>query len=120
MAKVVPGTEKYNEGVRRPGGFYLPNGPREGRFTTAAGKARFTVHPLPRAKLEPGQLLMMTVRSHDQYNTTIYGLQDLDRRLADERRDVPPDPEDTAALVPPDTHVSALPSPLPRPTPPPP
>src|SRR5258708_756400 len=98
MAKVVPGTEKYNEGVRRPGGFYLPNGPREGRFTTAAGKARFTVHPLPRAKLEPGQLLMMTVRSHDQYNTTIYGLQDRYRGLADERRVGLLNREDIAAL----------------------
>ncbi len=98
IAKVVPGTEKYNERVRRPGGFYLPNGPREGRFTTAAGKARFTVHPLPRAKLEPGQLLMMTVRSHDQYNTTIYGLQDRYRGLADERRVVLLNREDIAAL----------------------
>jgi molybdopterin-dependent oxidoreductase alpha subunit len=98
IAKVVPGTDKYNERVRRPGGFYLPNGPREGRFTTAAGKARFTVHPLPRAKLEPGQLLMMTVRSHDQYNTTIYGLQDRYRGLADERRVVLLNREDIAAL----------------------
>jgi molybdopterin-dependent oxidoreductase alpha subunit len=98
IAKVVPGTEKYNERVRRPGGFYLPNGPREGRFTTAAGKARFTVHPLPRAKLEPGQLLMMTVRSHDQYNTTIYGLQDRYRGLADERRVVLLNRQDIAAL----------------------
>ena len=98
IAKVIPGTEKYNERVRRPGGFYLPNGPREGRFTTAAGKARFTVHPLPLAKLEPGQLLMMTVRSHDQYNTTIYGLQDRYRGLADERRVVLLNREDIVAL----------------------
>src|SRR6202048_1805036 len=98
IAKVIPGTEKYNERVRRPGGFYLPNGPREGRFTTAAGKARFTVHPLPLAKLEPGQLLMITVRSHDQYNTTIYGLQDRYRGLADERRVVLLNREDIVAL----------------------
>ncbi len=86
IAQVVPGTEGYNERVRRPGGFYLPNGPREGRFSTPTGKARFTVHALPRAQLAPGQLLMMTVRSHDQYNTTIYGLQDRHRGLVGERR----------------------------------
>jgi molybdopterin-dependent oxidoreductase alpha subunit len=86
IARVVPGTENYNERVRRPGGFYLPNGPREGRFTTPSGKARFTVHPLPAAELPHGHLLMMTVRSHDQYNTTIYVLEDRYRGLSGERR----------------------------------
>jgi molybdopterin-dependent oxidoreductase alpha subunit len=86
IAKVVPGTENYNERVRKPGGFYLPNGPREGRFTNATGKARFTVHSLVNRKLEPGQLVLMTVRSHDQYNTTIYGLEDRYRGLSGARR----------------------------------
>ena len=86
IAKVVPGTEGYNERVRRPGGFYLPNGPREGKFTTPTGKARFTVHPLPRHELGKGELLMMTVRSHDQYNTTIYGLEDRYRGVKGDRR----------------------------------
>ena len=86
IAKVVPGTEGYNERVRKPGGFYLPNGPREGRFATATGKARFTVHPIPPHELRRGELLMMTVRSHDQYNTTIYGLEDRYRGLSGDRR----------------------------------
>ncbi len=98
IARVVPGTEGYNERVRRPGGFYLPNGPREGRFTTPSGKARFTVHPLPAAELPPGHLLMMTVRSHDQYNTTIYGLADRYRGLSGERRVVFMNREDIAGL----------------------
>jgi molybdopterin-dependent oxidoreductase alpha subunit len=86
IAQVIPGAEGYNRRVRSPGGFYLPNGPREGRFTTLSGKARFTVHGLPRRDLRPGQLLMMTVRSHDQYNTTIYGLEDRYRGLSGDRR----------------------------------
>ena len=86
IEKVVPGFADYNARVRKPFGFYLPNGPREGVFKTPSGKARFTAHPLPKRQLLPGQLLMMTVRSHDQYNTTIYGLQDRYRGLANERR----------------------------------
>src|SRR4029077_11784362 len=86
IARVVPGTDGYNEHVRRPGGFYLPNGPREGTFTTPSGKARFTVHPLPRHELRKGELLMMTVRSHDQYNTTVYGLEDRYRGVKGDRR----------------------------------
>jgi molybdopterin-dependent oxidoreductase alpha subunit len=86
IAKVVPGCESYNERVRKPGGFYLPNGPREGKFTTASAKAKFTVHEMPRWNLEKGQLLMMTVRTHDQYNTTIYGLADRYRGLEGDRR----------------------------------
>ena len=98
IARVVPGTDDYNQRVRRPGGFYLPNGPREGRFTTPSGKAKFTVHPLPKAELPPGFLVMMTVRSHDQYNTTIYGLEDRYRGLSGERRVVLLNREDLAAL----------------------
>ena len=86
IEKVVPGFERYDERVRGPRGFYLPNGPREGRFTTPSGKAKFTVHPLPKLELRRGQLLMMTVRSHDQYNTTIYGLEDRYRGLKHARR----------------------------------
>ena len=98
IAQVLPGFENYNEKVRKPGGFYLPNAPREGRFPTASGKARFTVHPLPDHRLRPGELLMMTVRSHDQYNTTIYGLVDRYRGLAGNRRVVLLNKADVAAL----------------------
>ena len=98
IARVVPGFQDFNRRVREPGGFYLPNGPREGRFTTADGKARFTVHPLPRIELAPGQLLMMTIRSHDQYNTTLYGLDDRYRGILNGRRVVMLNPEDMRAL----------------------
>ena len=83
---MVPGFEQYNERVRKPGGFYLPNLPREGRFPTKSGKASFTVHPLPENHLEPGQLVMTTIRSHDQFNTTVYGLDDRYRGIHNERR----------------------------------
>ncbi|MFN7131792.1 MAG: FdhF/YdeP family oxidoreductase, partial [Myxococcales bacterium] len=86
IAKVIPGFEDYNRRVRERAGFYLPNVVREGSFGTADRKGHFTVHPLPRHDLAPGQLLMMTIRSHDQYNTTIYGLEDRYRGIAHERR----------------------------------
>ena len=98
VARVVPSTERYNERVRTPGGFYLPNGPREGQFTTPSGRARFTVHSAPRHELKAGQFLMMTVRSHDQYNTTLYGLDDRYRGLKGDRRVVLLNAEDVKTL----------------------
>jgi molybdopterin-dependent oxidoreductase alpha subunit len=98
IAQVVPGAERYNERVRQPGGFYLPNGPREGKFTTPSGRAKFTVHDLPAHALRKGELLMMTVRSHDQYNTTIYGLDDRYRGLKGDRRVVLVSAEDLREL----------------------
>jgi molybdopterin-dependent oxidoreductase alpha subunit len=86
IARTIPGFEDYNRRVRQPAGFYLPNHARERRFKTATGKAHFTVHPLPRHELAPGQFLMMTIRSHDQFNTTIYGLDDRYRGVHGERR----------------------------------
>jgi molybdopterin-dependent oxidoreductase alpha subunit len=94
IEQVVPGFEQYNRRVREPGGFYLPNGPREGRFATSVGRARFTVHPVPEEPLGPGQLMMMTIRSHDQFNTTIYGLEDRYRGIGRERRAVLMNAED--------------------------
>ena len=49
----IPGFESYNKRVRQPDGFYLPNAAREGKFNTPSGKALFTIHPIPRANLEP-------------------------------------------------------------------
>jgi len=73
---VVPGFDRFNERIKQ-NPFYLPNGPRDERkFATPTGKAIFTVHTLPTETLEPGQLIMMTIRTHDQFNTTIYGLDD--------------------------------------------
>ena len=86
IERTIPGFENYNVRVRQPGGFYLPNGPREGRFPTPSGKAIFTVHSLPPYELQDGDLVMMTIRSHDQFNTTIYGLDDRYRGIFNERR----------------------------------
>jgi molybdopterin-dependent oxidoreductase alpha subunit len=86
IAAVIPGFHDFNARVRVHGGFALPNTAREGRFLTATGKARFTVHPLAGRRLEPGHLLMMTIRSHDQFNTTIYGLDDRYRGIRGGRR----------------------------------
>lgn len=82
----IDGFDKYNERVRQPAGFYLPNGPRERRFTTPSGKAHLTVNPMPNRQVKVGHFIMMTIRSHDQYNTTIYGLDDRYRGVQNERR----------------------------------
>jgi molybdopterin-dependent oxidoreductase alpha subunit len=87
ISRVIPGFEDFNRKVRQGPGFYLPNPPRdELRFPTAEGKAKFSVHPLHGQKLKKHQFLMMTIRSHDQYNTTIYGLDDRYRGVKNERR----------------------------------
>ena len=83
----IPGFEGYNERVRLDGGFYLPNPPRDSRtFPTESGYANFRVHDLSGASAGPGRYLMMTIRSHDQYNTTIYGLDDRYRGINKGRR----------------------------------
>jgi molybdopterin-dependent oxidoreductase alpha subunit len=86
IERVVPGFENFNARVRQRGGFYLPNPIAERRFLTPSERAAFTIHPLPDLHLEPGQCLMMTIRSHDQYNTTIYGLDDRYRGVYQGRR----------------------------------
>jgi molybdopterin-dependent oxidoreductase alpha subunit len=86
IARVVPGFEDYNAKVRKPGGFYLPNKPREGSYPTATGKANFLTAPLIELSLQPGELVMMTIRTHDQFNTTVYGLEDRYRGIHGERR----------------------------------
>jgi molybdopterin-dependent oxidoreductase alpha subunit len=86
IAQVVLGFERFNERVRTPDGFQLPNTARDGSFANVGGRARFTVSALPDLALPPGRLRMMTIRSHDQYNTTIYGLDDRYRGIRGERR----------------------------------
>jgi molybdopterin-dependent oxidoreductase alpha subunit len=86
IARVVPGFENYNQRVRQPGGFYLPSSPRERIFKTPSERAVFTIHELPADNLQPGQFLMMTIRSHDQFNTSIYGLNDRYRGIHNGRR----------------------------------
>lgn len=86
IERVVPGFEDYNRRVRLPGGFCLPNPARERVFRTPNGKAVFTVHDLPCHDLKPNQYLMMTIRSHDQFNTTIYSSNDRYRGISGNRR----------------------------------
>lgn len=83
---VVPGFTQYNVRVRQPGGFYLPNGARQGKFTTKSARAKFTVHPIPHHDLDGGRLLLTTIRSHDQFNTTIYSENDRYRGIYNGRR----------------------------------
>jgi molybdopterin-dependent oxidoreductase alpha subunit len=83
---VIQGFDNFNNRVRQPGGFYLPNGARERKFNTKDGKAHFTVNEVPEIILGKDELMMMTVRSHDQYNTTIYGLDDRYRGIYNARR----------------------------------
>ena len=94
IARVVPGCEKYAERVREPEGFRLPNAARERVFRTPSSRARFTVMGLPPHDLKAGQLLMMTIRSHDQYNTTVYGLDDRYRGVRGGRRVILMNPDD--------------------------
>jgi molybdopterin-dependent oxidoreductase alpha subunit len=82
----IPGFTNYNKRVLEPGGFYLPNAARNGRFNTFSRKAMLNVANLTTNHLEPDELMMMTVRSHDQFNTTIYGLNDRYRGVFNERR----------------------------------
>ena len=98
IAACIPGFTDYNARVRQPAGFYLPNGPRERRFDTATGRARFSATTLSPHRLAPGEFLMTTVRSHDQYNTTIYGMHDRYRGVHNERRVVFMHPQDVADL----------------------
>jgi molybdopterin-dependent oxidoreductase alpha subunit len=86
IEKVIPGFNDYNQRVRHPGGFYLPNNSREGRFDTVTGKARFNIGTIERQQLAADEYMMMTIRSHDQFNTTIYGLDDRYRGIYQERR----------------------------------
>ncbi|WP_235295954.1 FdhF/YdeP family oxidoreductase [Portibacter marinus] len=94
IAEIIPGFENFNEKVRQPAGFYLPNGTRQQDFDTDNGKAHFTVNPLPDCLLDKDEFAMMTIRSHDQFNTTIYGEDDRYRGIKGMRRIIMMNPED--------------------------
>ncbi|MEO7970744.1 MAG: FdhF/YdeP family oxidoreductase, partial [bacterium] len=98
IERVVPGFDDYNNRVRHPGGFHLPSPVSERVFKTETGRARFTVHDLPKHDLLPDQLLMMTIRSHDQFNTSIYSLDDRYRGIHNGRRVVFLNQDDMAML----------------------
>ncbi|MEV8019438.1 FdhF/YdeP family oxidoreductase [Streptomyces sp. NPDC086554] len=99
IARVIPGFEDFNAKVADPAGFTLPHAPRdERRFPTATGKANFTAAPVEFPAVPKGRLLLQTLRSHDQYNTTIYGLDDRYRGIKNGRRVVLVNPEDAREL----------------------
>lgn len=86
ISRVVPGFENFNERVRKEGGFTLRNPARDLTWRTKSGKANFATHELAIVEPGPGQLILQTFRSHDQFNTTIYGLNDRYRGIGNERR----------------------------------
>ncbi|MFD3952803.1 FdhF/YdeP family oxidoreductase [Streptomyces albidoflavus] len=99
ISRVVPGFEEFNARVADPAGFALPHAPRdERRFPTSSGKAHFTDAPVEHPHLPEGRLLLQTLRSHDQYNTTIYGLDDRYRGIRGGRRVVLVHPDDAREL----------------------
>ena len=99
IAAVVPGCADYNRKVRAADGFQLPHPPRDSReFPTTTGKANFAVNPLEWVPVPEGRLILQTLRSHDQYNTTIYGLDDRYRGVKGGRRVVFVNPADIEAF----------------------
>jgi molybdopterin-dependent oxidoreductase alpha subunit len=95
ISRVVPGCEEYTHNVDRPGGFVLPHPPRDSRtFETSSGKAEFVPSPLEVLQVPEGHLVLQTLRSHDQFNTVIYGLSDRYRGIEGGRRVVFLHPDD--------------------------
>jgi len=87
IAQVVPGFASFEDRVIEPGGFMLPRGPHDTRtFATPTGKARFTINPPDAVEVPEGHLLLQTIRSQDQFNTSVYGLNDRYRGIRGERR----------------------------------
>jgi molybdopterin-dependent oxidoreductase alpha subunit len=99
ISHVVVGCEDYNRKIRQDGGFVLPNGPRDSRtFNTPTGKAILTVNELEHVERPAGTLILQTMRSHDQFNTTIYGHNDRYRGIKKGREVVFVNPADLAEL----------------------
>lgn len=94
IESTIAGFDNFNARVRVSGGFSLPNGPRTREFTTPDNKAHFTVNTLPKENIKDGNFIMMTIRTHDQYNTTIYGMDDRYRGISNERRVILMNPSD--------------------------
>jgi molybdopterin-dependent oxidoreductase alpha subunit len=87
IANVVPGCADYGSRVSQPGGFTMPRPPHDSlTFGTETGKARFTVNAVTAIAVPPGHLVLQTIRSHDQFNTTVYGLNDRYRGVHGGRR----------------------------------
>jgi molybdopterin-dependent oxidoreductase alpha subunit len=86
ISRVIPGFENFNARIASEKFFYLPNAAKQRVFKTSSGKAKLTVCPIPKHDLKPDELLLTTIRSHDQFNSTIYGLNDRYRGVFDGRR----------------------------------
>jgi len=96
---VVKGFDKFNERLKKDNGFILPHGPRDSRtFNTPTGKALITVNELEYIECPPGRLLLQSMRAHDQFNTTIYSLNDRYRGIKKSRKVIFVHPDDLAAL----------------------
>lgn len=98
ISKSIAGFEDYNQRIKQPGGFYLGNSAAARKWNTLPGKATFVSSPLPRISIPNGCFRLMTIRSHDQYNTTIYGLNDRYRGIKNERRVLFLNPDDIEEL----------------------
>jgi molybdopterin-dependent oxidoreductase alpha subunit len=97
ISRVVSGFEDYEARVQAPGGFHLPNPARDANFPTDTGKAKFTVHAIPDLAPNRAEFMLTTIRTHDQFNTTIYGPDDRYRGIRGGRRVVLMNAEDMAA-----------------------
>ena len=86
ISRVIPGFENFNARLAKEKFFYLPNGAKHRIFKTSSGKAKLSVCPIPKHDLKPDEFLLTTIRSHDQFNSTIYGLNDRYRGVFDGRR----------------------------------
>ena len=85
IAEVIPGFDNFNEVIKKPGGFFLPNPARDGRFVKDSNKAKFSITKTANKKVAKDRFILMTMRSHDQFNTTIYGFDDRYRGISGER-----------------------------------
>lgn len=94
IERVIPGFENYNERANQAGGFYLPNPAKQRRWDTPTGKAGFSLAPMSVFEVAPARLVLQTLRSHDQFNTTIYGMDDRYRGISNARRIILVNPED--------------------------
>ncbi|SOD89753.1 FdhF/YdeP family oxidoreductase [Streptomyces sp. Ag109_G2-15] len=98
IARVVPGFDDFNTRVRRPGGFRLPNPVNQQKFNTPSGKAVFTRNDFTMLRAPKGHLILQTMRSHDQWNTIPYAMDDRYRGIKGARRVVLVNPADLAEL----------------------
>jgi len=94
IERVIPGFEDFNNRVCEDGGFYLPNPAKQRVWDTPSGKAGFSLSTMDVFEVSTGRLVLQTLRSHDQFNTTIYGMDDRYRGISNARRIILVNPED--------------------------